>query len=82
MHTEILLLVFFVWIMTIVTFYLGAKIGFGVSKKEELKLPNPIKAIEEHKKEQIAREEREVFEINKANIENYDGTGLGQIDFD
>ena len=78
----LLLAVLIVWIMTVTTFYLGAKIGLKASQKEELKLPNPIKAIEEHKKEQLIREEREVFETNMANIESYDGTGLGQRDFD
>ena len=70
-----------VWGMTAVTFYLGAKIGLGVSKKENLELPSPVKAIQKYKEELDRREEQKIFETNMANIDNYDGSELGQIDF-
>ena len=74
--------VLLVWFMTVITFYLGAKVGLGVSKKEKLELPNPIRAVKEYQEEREKREEERVFETNMENIDNYDGTELGQRDFD
>lgn len=71
-----------VWIMTAVTFYLGAKVGLEASKKEKLELPNPVKAVREYQEELEKREEQKIFETNMENIESYDGSGLGQLDFD
>lgn len=70
-----------IWIATVTTIYIGARIGLAVGKGKELKLPSPIKAIEEHKMELERKAEREVFETNMENIDIYDGTGLGQKDF-
>ena len=75
-------IIFLVWLMTVTTIYVGAMIGVKVGKGKDLTLPNPIKAIEEHKEKVEKQAERETFEINMANIDIYDGTELGQRDFD
>lgn len=67
--------------MNIICFYVGAKIGQTVSKGEHITIPNPVKGIEQLIDSVESREEKEIFEINMANIESYDGTGLGQREF-
>lgn len=81
---ETIILVLSIGIMNILCFFIGAKVGQKVVKGEDIKLPNPIKAIEEtkesweFKKEQ--EEERERLKIQLENIDNYNGTPLGQKD--
>ena len=68
-------------------FLMGVKIGQRVVKGEEVTLPNlnPIKAVgtavETYKEDKRQKKEEENFNINLENIDNYDGTGLGQKDF-
>lgn len=64
-------------------FLMGVKTGQRVIKGEEVTLPNlnPIKAIETYKEDRRQKKEEENFNINLENIDNYDGTGLGQKDF-
>lgn len=81
---ETIILVLSIGIMNILCFFIGAKVGQKVVKGEDIKLPNPIKAIEEtketweFKKEQ--EEENERLKIQLENIDNYNGTPLGQKD--
>lgn len=81
---ETIILVISIGIMNILCFFIGAKVGQKVVKGEDIKLPNPIKAIEEtkdtweFKKEQ--EEENERLKIQLENIDNYNGTPLGQKD--
>lgn len=78
---DVIQIVLIVWLMTVLTVYVGARIGLAVGKGKDLNLPNPIKAIEEHREKMEYKAEREVYEINMANIDVYDGTELGQQDF-
>lgn len=71
-----------VGVIVMISFYLGARVGQKVSKGEEIKAPNPVRAIEEHKAAVEAKEARAVFETNMANIDAYDGTAYGQRDFE
>lgn len=81
---ETIILVLSIGTMNILCFFIGAKVGQKVVKGEDIKLPNPIKAIEEtketweFKKEQ--EEENERLKIQLENIDNYNGTPLGQKD--
>lgn len=81
---ETIILVISIGIMNILCFFIGAKVGQKVIKGEDIKLPNPIKAIEEtketweFKKEQEETNER--LQIELENINNYNGTPLGQKD--
>ena len=65
-------------IISLLSFYMGLKAG----NKEEIKLPkiNPIKTYQERKESKEQQLEREILEVNLENINNYDGTGLGQKD--
>lgn len=68
-------------VLCIVSFTIGAIIGQKVVKKEEIKLiPNPVRMVEEFKDSFEQRKERERNRIIAENIDNYDGTGLGQKD--
>lgn len=81
---ETIILVISIGIMNILCFFIGAKVGQKVIKGEDIKLPNPIKVIEEtketweFKKEQEEANER--LQIELENINNYNGTPLGQKD--
>ena len=80
--TETLILIISIGIMTILCFFIGAKVGQKVVKGETIEMPKiePIKAIREYNesKEVVKQQERE--RIINENIDNYDGTSLGQQD--
>lgn len=69
-------------VMNILSFAVGAKVGQRVSKGQpvEIPLPNPIRAIQEHKSAREAKQERDRYETIMRNIERYDGTSNGQED--
>lgn len=67
-------------IANIVCFITGAKIGQFAAQNKEIKLPNPINALEEYREKLEERKEREREDIMLENINNYDGTGMGQQD--
>ena len=78
MHTiEIILITA---IANICCFYLGAKVGQKVVKGEDIKveIPNPINAIKEHKEIKEVEKEQTKLDIMVENIDNYNGTDLGQ----
>lgn len=79
---ETILLIATISILNIVCFFIGAKVGQKVVKGEELKTPNlnPVKAIEEYKETKEYKENQERFNTMLDNINNYDGTGIGQRD--
>lgn len=80
METIILCTIFGVFIL--LAYSLGLKNGQRISKNEEVIVPNvnPVKVVTEEieKHEEKKKQERE--EIIDYNIDNYDGTGLGQKD--
>ena len=57
---------------------LGVNIGQKVNRGEEVKLPNPITAVKEHKKRTEEEEEQNRLNTILENIERYDGTSIGQ----
>lgn len=62
-------------------FMVGAKVGQKVINKEEIKLiPNPLKAIQDHKEKEEYNKEQERYQIINENIDNYNGTPYGQKD--
>ncbi len=69
-------------IINIFCFIIGAKVGQSVSKGADVKLPNlnPIKLIKEQKENKENREQLEKYNTMFENINNYDGTGMGQKD--
>ena len=80
--TETLILIISIGIMNILCFFIGAKVGQKVIKGEELEIPKiePIKAIREHNEKQEILKLQEKDRIISENIDNYDGTSLGQQD--
>lgn len=83
---ETILLVLEIGMLCIVCFFIGAKVGQKVSKGEDIKIPNPVEIIDNVKERKEYREEQienqKEFNTNLDNINNYDGTGLGQRNFD
>lgn len=77
-----ILLVLAVGAMCIGCFIVGAKVGQQVAKGETvgIPLPDPVKAIKEHKREKEVDRERSKVETILRNIEAYDGTSIGQED--
>jgi hypothetical protein len=59
-------------------FLLGAKVGQAVSKGEKVELPNPVKAVEDHRAKKEAEFAQSKIDTILRNIENYDGTSYGQ----
>jgi len=68
--------------INLLCFYFGVRIGQKVAKKEEIKIAgiNPVKVIETINQSNEDRKEQERMRIIAENIDNYDGTGLGQQD--
>ena len=73
-----------VGVQNLICVIIGLKVGLALNKGESFSLPNPIKEYAEQqakrqaKKE--AKKEQEKIETILRNIENYDGTGFGQMD--
>ena len=63
---------------------IGLKVGLALNKGESFTLPNPRGKYEEHlakrQAQKEAKAEQEMIETILRNIENYDGTGFGQMD--
>lgn len=74
-------------VLIFLAFITGLHYGSKVKNNEVINMPNlnPVKAVKskiEDKKIEKAREKEQIIEeINLANIESYDGTGIGQKDF-
>ena len=75
-----ILLVLTVGVMCIGCFVIGAKVGQKVVKGEDIELPNinPVEAWHEHQERKEAQKEQDRLEVLLQNIENYDGTAIGQ----
>ena len=79
---EILLVVLsmFYTVSHIFCLIIGVKIGQKVVQGKEVTVPNPITAIKEYQEEKQQSEEEERTRTMLENIENYNGTELGQRD--
>ena len=78
----VVILICAVGIMNIVSLIIGVKVGLKAGKGEAIELPeiNPVKAFSEYKDSKEYEAERKRNEIMLENINNYDGTALGQKD--
>ena len=63
-------------------FVIGARVGQQASRGEKIETPtvNPMEAYRHHKAKQEAQMEQDRVDTILRNIENYDGTSLGQED--
>ena len=80
MTIEIVLLIAVVGALILAAFFIGAKIGQTVAKGERIEAPNPIKAVSEIKEKKEAQKEKDRMDVIWDNIENYNGTSIGQRD--
>ena len=69
--------VIIVSILNIVCFLIGAIVGQKSSKGEPIKI-SPVTKVREIKDNKETKKEQEVYRIINENIDNYDGTSLGQ----
>ena len=79
---ETIILVLLMGGMNLLAFLIGARTAQKADKGEEIKLPsiNPMEAYKEHREKAEANKEQERLNTMLDNINNYDGTGLGQKD--
>ena len=64
----------------LLSYTLGLKKGQKLSKNEDITMPelNPIKAIQNEIETHEERKKQDQLDIMMSNIDNYDGTGIGQ----
>ena len=67
-------------VFILVAYSLGLKNGQMISKNEEVIMPNinPVKVVSEEIQKHEEKKKQQAYEIMMSNIDNYDGTGLGQ----
>lgn len=77
---ESIILVLVVGLLMMFCFLLGARTSQKAYKKEEIKMPtlNPVKAFQEHTERVEQTKKEKEYNTMLENINNYDGTGLGQ----
>ena len=68
--------------VNVLCFVVGAKVGQTVTRGEDVKLPNmnPAEAVREHKKKVAAEKDMDRTNTILRNIENYNGSSIGQRD--
>ena len=71
-------------IFILVSFIKGIQIGIKLRKNEPIEIQSPItyvkEKIQENNDNKIIEQEQEITQINLDNIDNYDGSGIGQKD--
>ena len=82
---DILFVLIVFGIFIIYSFIKGIQIGQKLFNNKDVEIINPINVIQKHIENKNALEEeqksKEIDEINLYNIENYNGTSVGQKDF-
>lgn len=82
---EIMIISALSMVLIFLSFIVGLHYGSKIKKGEVIEMPNPVKMVKEHKEikriEEKLDKEQQIEEINLANIDSYDGTELGQLDF-
>lgn len=79
---ETIALLFLFGIFIILAYTLGLKNGQKLKNNEEIKIPeiNPVKIVRNEIETFEQKKKQDVYDTMMANIDNYDGTGLGQKD--
>lgn len=65
-------------ILIIIAYTIGVIVGQKLRAGERVEIPSPVKAINNIKEEVKTSKLNSEFEFNLDNIENYNGTSLGQ----
>ena len=79
---ETIALLFLFGVFIILAYTLGLKNGQKLKNNEEIKIPelNPIKIVRNEIETFEQKKKQDAYDTMMANIDNYDGTGLGQKD--
>lgn len=79
---DTIILIISIGIMNILCFFIGAKVGQKVIKGETIEIPKiePINKIREYNTNREVLRMQEKDRIINENIDNYNGTSLGQKD--
>ena len=79
---ETIALLFLFGIFIILSYTLGLKNGQKLKNDEEIKIPeiNPVKIVRNEIEIFEQKKKQDAYDTMMANIDNYDGTGLGQKD--
>ena len=79
---ETIALLFLFGIFIILSYTLGLKNGQKLKNEEEIKIPeiNPVKIVRNEIETYEQKKKQDAYDTMMANIDNYDGTGLGQKD--
>lgn len=80
METNILIIT--IGLINALCFVLGAKVGQRVQMGKEIEMPRiePLNAIREYNEGREQRKEQERLKVIAENIDNYNGTSIGQQD--
>ncbi len=81
MTLELILFCSIFGLIIIASYTLGLRNGQKLAKRQEITVPNvnPVKVIKEIKETKENERERMAYDIMMSNIDNYDGTGYGQL---
>ena len=79
---ETIALLFLFGVFIILAYTLGLKNGQKLKNNEEIKIPeiNPVKIVRNEIETFEQKKKQDVYDTIMDNIDNYDGTGLGQKD--
>lgn len=79
---ETIALLFLFGIFIILSYTLGLKNGQKLKNNEEIKIPeiNPVKIVRNEIETFEQKKKQDAYDTMMANIDNYDGTGIGQKD--
>ena len=79
---ETIALLFLFGVFIILAYTLGLKNGQKLKNNEEIKISeiNPVKIVRNEIETFEQKKKQDAYDTMMANIDNYDGTGLGQKD--
>ena len=79
---ETIALLFLFGVFIILSYTLGLKNGQKLKNEEEIKIPeiNPVKIVRNEIETFEQKKKQDAYDTMMANIDNYDGTGIGQKD--
>ena len=77
---ETIILILGTGLLNVLCFFVGSKLGQKVAKGDDIELPNlnPMDMVRNHKDKMQARAETERMNVILQNIDNYNGTEVGQ----
>ena len=77
---DTIILITIITLLNMCCFLMGARIRLKVDKGQDITMPNPVKTIQEFNENLETKKAQERDRIIAENIDNYDGTSIGQQD--